>query len=161
VPTALKRKRNHIFDIDALSVAVPYCDAVVADGDAIDKLRRSRVAERLDTPIFPSLADLVAHLSKKSGARGKGDAVSPRRLRSSISQPFQRRRRRSQSGARCADSLGELLVAERGDSVGDPVLGVVKNRDRVIRNPLVLGTDENRSRDEEPPHERLCFDVES
>ena len=61
--STLKWKRNHIFDIDALSVAVPYCDAVVADGDAIDKLRRSRVAERLGTPIFPSLADLVAHLS--------------------------------------------------------------------------------------------------
>jgi len=61
--STLKWKRNHIFDIDALSVAVPYCDAVVADGDAIDKLRRSRVAERLGTPIFTSLADLVAHLS--------------------------------------------------------------------------------------------------
>jgi hypothetical protein len=59
----LKWKRNHIFDIDALSVAVPYCDVVVADGDAIDKLRRSRVAERLGTPIFLSLADLVANLS--------------------------------------------------------------------------------------------------
>ena len=61
--STLKWKRNHIFDIDALSVAVPYCDAVVADADAIDKLRRSGVAERLGTPIFPSLADLVAHLS--------------------------------------------------------------------------------------------------
>src|SRR5436309_2448162 len=61
--STLKWKRNHIFDIDALSVAVPYCDAVVADKDAIDKLRRSRVAERLGTPIFPSLGDLVAHLS--------------------------------------------------------------------------------------------------
>lgn len=40
--STLKWKRNHIFDIDALSVAVPYCDAVVADADAIDKLRRSR-----------------------------------------------------------------------------------------------------------------------
>jgi hypothetical protein len=44
-------------------VAVPYCDAVVADKDAIDKLRRSGVAERLGTPIFPSLSDLVEHLS--------------------------------------------------------------------------------------------------
>jgi hypothetical protein len=56
-------KRNHIFDIDALSVAVPYCDAVVADEDAVDKLRRSGVAERLGTPVFTSLAELVASLS--------------------------------------------------------------------------------------------------
>ena len=60
---SLTWKRNHIFDIDALSVAVPYCDAVVADRDAVDKLRRGGVAERLNTPVFTSLAELVAFLS--------------------------------------------------------------------------------------------------
>jgi hypothetical protein len=60
---SLTWKRNHIFDIDALSVAVPYCDAVVSDRDAVDKLRRSGVADRLDTPVFTSLAELVAFLS--------------------------------------------------------------------------------------------------
>ena len=50
--STLKWKRNHIFDIDALSVAVPYCDAVVADRDAVDKLRRGRVAERLGTHVL-------------------------------------------------------------------------------------------------------------
>ena len=70
--STLKWKRNHIFDIDALSVAVPYCDAVVADGDAIDKLRR------LDTGGFEDgrhdvddVVELVAH------AAGVLDAIRP------------------------------------------------------------------------------------
>ncbi len=51
--STLEWKRNHIFDIDALSVAVHVLrSAVVADVDAIDKLRRSRVAGDWVRPSF-------------------------------------------------------------------------------------------------------------
>jgi hypothetical protein len=33
-----KWRRNHIFDIDALSVAVPYCDLVATDKQAVAAL---------------------------------------------------------------------------------------------------------------------------
>jgi hypothetical protein len=34
--------RNHIFDADALSIAVPYCDIVVPDGDCRHLLQEPR-----------------------------------------------------------------------------------------------------------------------
>lgn len=53
---------NTIFDIDALSVAVPYCQVVATDHAARDALERSGLAERLETVVVSSPDDLVAHL---------------------------------------------------------------------------------------------------
>ena len=50
---------NDIFDIDALSVAVAYCDFVVTDKQAADALRRRRVPERSDSQVFTSLDELA------------------------------------------------------------------------------------------------------
>lgn len=58
-----KWKRNHIFDIDALSVAVPYCDLIATDKQAVDALNRARVTERTGSQIFQSLGELAACLS--------------------------------------------------------------------------------------------------
>ena len=43
---------NDIFDIDALSVAVAYCDLGVTDKQAANALRRGRVPERLGWQVF-------------------------------------------------------------------------------------------------------------
>jgi hypothetical protein len=56
-------KRNHIFDIDALSVAVPYCDLIATDKQAVDALNRSRVTERIGSQVFRNLDALVDAMS--------------------------------------------------------------------------------------------------
>ena len=53
---------NTMFDIDALSVAVPYCQVVAADHAAADALNRSGVAARLGTTVVSKPADLVTQL---------------------------------------------------------------------------------------------------
>ena len=55
-------KPNHIQDIDALASTVPYCDIVVTDREAASHLHRTGVADRLQTTVFASIADLVAVL---------------------------------------------------------------------------------------------------
>jgi hypothetical protein len=50
---------NDIFDIDALSVAVPYCDVVVTERHAAHLLRAARVTDRLGTPVLATLDELV------------------------------------------------------------------------------------------------------
>ena len=52
-------RSNDIFDIDALSVAVAYCDVVVTDKQAADALRRGRVPERLGSQVLTNLDELV------------------------------------------------------------------------------------------------------
>ena len=49
---------NTISDIDAMSVAVPYCDAVVTDRQARDALRRSERGQLTAT----SIIDTPEHL---------------------------------------------------------------------------------------------------
>jgi hypothetical protein len=56
-------KRNHIFDIDALSVAVPYCDLIAADKQAVDALNRARVTDRIGSQVFASLDALADAIS--------------------------------------------------------------------------------------------------
>lgn len=50
---------NDLFDIDALSVAVPYCDVVVTERHATHLLRAGGVANRLDTHVLATLDELV------------------------------------------------------------------------------------------------------
>ena len=54
---------NDIFDIDALSVAVPYCDLVVTDRAAAHSANATGLAARLDTTVLAKLNDAVAELA--------------------------------------------------------------------------------------------------
>lgn len=56
-------KRNHMFDIDALSVAVPYCDLIATDKQAVDALNRARVTDRTGSQVFNDLDALAEALS--------------------------------------------------------------------------------------------------
>ncbi len=58
-----KWRRNHIFDIDALSVALPYCDIIATDKQAVDALGRARIMERTGTHVVKSLDDAAAALT--------------------------------------------------------------------------------------------------
>jgi hypothetical protein len=54
---------NDIFDIDALSVAVPYCDAVVTERHARHALAVSGAPDRAGTAVMANLAELTAAIS--------------------------------------------------------------------------------------------------
>lgn len=55
-------KPNHVLDIDALASTVPYCDIVVTDKEAASHVIRTGLADRLETTVLSSLADLPRHL---------------------------------------------------------------------------------------------------
>ena len=55
--------RNRIFDNDALSVAVPYCDFVVTDREATHALHAEGVPARLGTCVVATLDELVAAMA--------------------------------------------------------------------------------------------------
>ena len=52
-------KRNDLFDIDALSTVVPYCDIVLTDKAIASHLDRSSVPTRLNTNVLSHLDDLA------------------------------------------------------------------------------------------------------
>jgi hypothetical protein len=51
-------KPNDIFDIDALSVGVAYCDAVLCDNDKAHMLNIRKIGDRLHTRVTPRLVEL-------------------------------------------------------------------------------------------------------
>jgi hypothetical protein len=51
-------KPNDIFDIDALSVGVAYCDAVLCDNDKARMLNVRKVGDRLGTRVTSRLVEL-------------------------------------------------------------------------------------------------------
>lgn len=53
---------NDIFDFDALTVAVPYCDAVVTERHARHLLSAAGLPKRLGAEVFATLDELVAWL---------------------------------------------------------------------------------------------------
>ena len=54
---------NHLRDIEALSVAIPYADAVVTDADVWDvATHRAHLDDEFGTPIFKSLTELATYL---------------------------------------------------------------------------------------------------
>ena len=55
--------RNDIFDIDAMSTVLPYCDVVVTDKEMASHVDRTSLAGRLDTKVLSSLDDLVEQLA--------------------------------------------------------------------------------------------------
>jgi hypothetical protein len=61
--TSTKWKINHLRDIKALSVAIPYTDAVVTDADVANAATRgTRLDAEFDTPVFKNLPELVSYL---------------------------------------------------------------------------------------------------
>ena len=54
--------RNDIFDIDAMSTVLPYCNVVVTDKAIASHVDRTQLAGRLNTTILSNLDDLVEHL---------------------------------------------------------------------------------------------------
>lgn len=57
-------RRNDLFDIDAMSTVLPYCDVVVTDTAMKSDIDRNRLARRLNTKVLASLDDLVEHLTE-------------------------------------------------------------------------------------------------
>jgi hypothetical protein len=53
---------NDIFDIDALALAVPYCDVVVTERHRCHVLRTARMNTRMSTTVLSSLNDLSSYL---------------------------------------------------------------------------------------------------
>jgi hypothetical protein len=59
--------RNHIFDADALSVAVPYCDIVVPDKESRHLLEAAKVAARLNTVMPVNVVELAQLICSECG----------------------------------------------------------------------------------------------
>jgi hypothetical protein len=55
-------QRNDIFDFDALSVAIPYCDVVVTDRHACSLANAARLPARLGTTVIATLDEMVMAL---------------------------------------------------------------------------------------------------
>jgi hypothetical protein len=53
---------NDMFDIDAMSAAVPYCDIVITDANRWHDLRQAKLDSRMGTVILRDLSELPAHL---------------------------------------------------------------------------------------------------
>jgi hypothetical protein len=54
---------NDVVDMDALSLAVPYCNIVVTEQHAHHVLRTARLHERMRTTLLRDLTDLFSHLN--------------------------------------------------------------------------------------------------
>jgi hypothetical protein len=59
---------NTIFDIDAMALAVPYCDAVVTERHANSVLERAGLGERMSTALMRSPQELVDWLGRETGS---------------------------------------------------------------------------------------------
>lgn len=59
---------NDMFDIDGLSIAVPYCDAVLTEKHARQTLRAAKVPVRAGTNVFARPEELVAWLESRMGS---------------------------------------------------------------------------------------------
>ncbi|MGW9131967.1 hypothetical protein [Streptomyces sp. NPDC055681] len=55
---------NDLRDIDALSLAIPYCDVVVTDGKTWDTaVNRAHLDREFDTAIFRRMSDVANRLA--------------------------------------------------------------------------------------------------
>lgn len=61
---------NDMFDIDAMSLAVPYCDIVATERRACHALRAAHLDRRMGTVVVATPADLIAALGVKSVGQG-------------------------------------------------------------------------------------------
>jgi hypothetical protein len=56
---------NDIFDVDGLSIAVPYCDMVVTERHACHVVRTARLPQAMNTEVVPKLNDLMEWLNRQ------------------------------------------------------------------------------------------------
>ena len=61
---------NDIYDIDAMSLAVPYCDVVVPDKAFYHALNSAGLGERMHTALLRNLVDLPSTLNRWKPKRG-------------------------------------------------------------------------------------------
>jgi hypothetical protein len=61
---------NDIYDIDAMGLAVPYCDIVVTEKACHHALTTARVGERMHTALLRNLLDLPGALERWEPRRG-------------------------------------------------------------------------------------------
>ena len=61
---------NDIYDIDAMSLAVPYCDVVVPDKASYHVLNSAGLSERMHTALLRNLVDLPSTLDRWKPKRG-------------------------------------------------------------------------------------------
>jgi hypothetical protein len=61
---------NDVFDIDAASTAVAYCDIVVCDSHVSNALRAAKLEERAQVVVLDNLNDLGEHLEARAARRG-------------------------------------------------------------------------------------------
>ena len=54
---------NTIFDIDAMSIAVPYCDIVVTDKEAHQTLEQTKLTKHMDTEVLCRPSELANRLT--------------------------------------------------------------------------------------------------
>ena len=64
---------NDINDIDAMSLAVPYCDIVVTDKACHHALQAARLGKRMDTALLRGLEDLPSTLAQWKPKRSHAD----------------------------------------------------------------------------------------
>ena len=57
---------NDLYDIDAMAVAVPYCDVVFTDAAVRDAAQRARLGERFDTALPRTPAELTLGFQRSS-----------------------------------------------------------------------------------------------
>ena len=55
-------KQNHIHDVFALALTVPYCDVVVTDKEMSSHVKRTGVGKRMGTVVVSKLADVSEHI---------------------------------------------------------------------------------------------------
>ena len=55
-------RNNHLFDIDALALTIPYCDVVVTDKEMANHVRVTGPAGRMKTSVLSQLTDLPDHV---------------------------------------------------------------------------------------------------
>jgi hypothetical protein len=60
---------NDIFDIDALSLAMPYCDVVVTEKACAHILRTAKIDQRMSTALLTSLQELPDLLASRMSKR--------------------------------------------------------------------------------------------
>ena len=65
-------KQNDVYDLDALTAVLPYCDVVATDKEMASHVRRSGLGERLDTVVLDQVDDLVALLEDSTQRPTRG-----------------------------------------------------------------------------------------
>jgi hypothetical protein len=78
---------NDINDIDAMSVAVPYCDVVVADAAVRNALIREGLHDRYNTVLPKGLPGLTEHLRELAASATDDTPRTPQDQASGVAQP--------------------------------------------------------------------------